>query len=182
VPYLWPTYRLQVAKDLEQSAVLLGNTSRTWETFKNASGTYWEHTSNTRIQTFCIPVPPPPPPPPVICKGNTGPPGCMLPLLIGSVVFLFWKLVYQHLDVLSGGPPFPYLIFFVMLQEGVRELDVPHPLRRFICLLWRGSFDEGPSILSVVFPLFWVLWFIGPRPHRDRDQSHSIQLLEVLPY
>ncbi len=29
------------------------------------------------------------------------------------------------------------------------------PLRRFFCLLGRG-----PSILSLVFPLFWVLWFL----------------------
>ncbi len=51
-----------------------------------------------------------------------------------------------------------YLICFSR-QEGGQELDVPlvvHPLRWFFGLLGRG-----PSILFLVFPLFWVLWFIS---------------------
>ncbi len=52
-------------------------------------------------------------------------------------------------------------IFDMLLGKGGggQELDVPlvvHPLRWFFCLL-----GQGPSILFLVFPLFWVLWFIS---------------------
>jgi hypothetical protein len=65
---------------------------------------------------------------------------------------------FSKLSVLSGGPPFPYLICFSR-WERVWELDVPLvvcPLRWFFLSSWAWVLP----FLFLVFPLFWVLWFI----------------------
>jgi hypothetical protein len=101
-------------------------------------------------------------------KGTGGPPLLILPHFISSVLLVLQLAlavsILRHavvisegsskLDVLSKVLPFHYLICF---SQHVWELDVALWLA-----LFGGSFvflDVGPSILFLVFPLFWVLWF-----------------------
>jgi hypothetical protein len=61
-------------------------------------GTHWKHQNPNILHS--------PPPPPVICKGQkhwASGVNAASPHWISGVSIC--KLVYQHLDVLSGGPP-----------------------------------------------------------------------------
>jgi len=80
---------------------------------------------------------------------------------VHAISILRWVVVvdegFFRLGILSDGPLFPYLICFLW-QEGVWELDVP----LWFALLG-GSFvflNMRCPILFLLFPLFWVLWFL----------------------